>query len=205
MPATTDAPEAANDMGLAEGFLAANAQDVRYASGRGWFVWTGERWAPDERCAVAERMKATADRLRRAKAHNPLVHKQEQTWAMRAGDNRNLTSALTVALSDPRVRVEASVFDCCPYLLNVANGTIDLRTGDLRKARRGDYITKLVPVEYHPDADAPRWLRFLAEAVPDDATRDHLQVWSGYCATGESREQVFHVHHGAGANGKSTC
>ena len=42
-------------------------------------------------------------------------------------------------------------------LFNCLNGTLDLRTGQLRPHRREDLITKMAPVAYNPDADCPRW------------------------------------------------
>ena len=44
-----------------------------------------------------------------------------------------------------------------PWVLNVENGTIDLRTGELREHRQSDRITKLAPVKFDPDAKAPRF------------------------------------------------
>jgi putative DNA primase/helicase len=45
-----------------------------------------------------------------------------------------------------------------PFLLNVFNGTLDLRTGKLRPHRREDLLTKLAPAEFKPNATCPLWL-----------------------------------------------
>ena len=58
--------------------------------------------------------------------------------------------------------------DADPMLLNVLNGTIDLRTGEIRPFRREDYITCLAPVTYDPDARSSLWERFLDEATDGD-------------------------------------
>ena len=45
-------------------------------------------------------------------------------------------------------------------LLNVLNGTLDLRTGRLKLHDRSDYITHILPVAYDPEARCPRWETF---------------------------------------------
>ena len=52
-----------------------------------------------------------------------------------------------ITLVRPDVAIAPAEFDRDPWLLNVQNGTIDLRTGSLQEHRRSDYITKLAEVE----------------------------------------------------------
>ena len=49
-------------------------------------------------------------------------------------------------------RHRARALDQDPYLLNVANGTIDLRTGLLGLHDPADMLTKISPVNYDPAA-----------------------------------------------------
>ena len=92
-----------------------------------------------------------------------------------------------------------------PWLLNCSNGTVDLRTGTLGPHQRGHRITKLCPVEYHPEATTPRWLQFMNEAFSGDSTLvDYMQWALGYSLTGCVDYHVFFALHGHGANGKST-
>jgi putative DNA primase/helicase len=96
-------------------------------------------------------------------------------------------------------------FDQDSFLFNVINGTVDLRTGELRKHRQKDWITREAPVIYDPTAEALRFEQFLLEIMEGDTSRvDFLQRWFGYCATGETSEQKMVLHIGPGANGKST-
>ena len=91
------------------------------------------------------------------------------------------------------------------WLLNVLNGTIDLRTGDLREHRRENLITKLAPVIYDPEAACPVWLAFLNRIMcNNDVVIDFLQRAIGYALTGDTREQCLFLLYGTGANGKST-
>ncbi|MDS9991089.1 phage/plasmid primase, partial [Xylella fastidiosa] len=94
-----------------------------------------------------------------------------------------------------------------PWLLNCANGTVDLRTGTLKAHRPEDYITRVVPVNYTPDAAAPVFKKTLAritceEGQAQQPLSDFLQRWFGYCATGSVREHKMAVMYGMGRNGK---
>jgi putative DNA primase/helicase len=55
------------------------------------------------------------------------------------------------------VIVNHEQLDSDPWLLNVANGTIDLRTGALRAHNPEDLCTMQAPVMYDPKAVAPLW------------------------------------------------
>ena len=110
-------------------------------------------------------------------------------------------------------------------LLNVANGTLDLRTGSLRAFNRDDLITKQGKVDFDPEAKCPMFMAFIArimgyptaaEEITLDATElrrrkraairliSFLQRALGYSLTGRTDEQVFFIAHGTGQNGKST-
>jgi putative DNA primase/helicase len=64
---------------------------------------------------------------------------------------------------------DADALDGDPWLLNVENGTLDLRTGELRDHEREDLITKLAPVEFDPEAEAPTWDAFIERVLPSEA------------------------------------
>jgi putative DNA primase/helicase len=94
--------------------------------------------------------------------------------------------------------------DADPWLLNVENGTIDLGTGELRKHKRENMITKLAPVTYDPEASARRFERFLRKVLVDDEMVGFVRRFAGYSLTGSTRERVFAILWGSGKNGKST-
>jgi putative DNA primase/helicase len=90
-----------------------------------------------------------------------------------------------------------------PWLLNCANGTVDLRTGAMREHRKADYLTTCVPLDYNPGAKSPLWEETLRDIYIPEVLR-FVQEWFGYCITGSVREQKFVAHWGGGDNGKST-
>ncbi len=127
-----------------------------------------------------------------------------------------IRGAVEMLKSEPSIIVRASDLDRDPWALNVLNGTINLRTGELREHLRGDRITKLAPKNFIPCARRDRYLSFLAEimgATPDsseleleivDAKIHYLQLFAGYSATGDTSEKKVAVAYGHGDNGKST-
>lgn len=164
------------------------------------------RWARDETGEVMRRAKATALAL----FHEALVIDDADTrkaFLRHARQSQNagrLTAMVMLARSEPEIVLIADDLDTDPWLLTVANGTLDLRTGELRPHRREDLITKLAPVAYDPEARCPTFDRFLERIQPDTAMRAFLQRVCGYALTGDTREQVLFILSGHGANGKTT-
>jgi P4 family phage/plasmid primase-like protien len=102
------------------------------------------------------------------------------------------------------VEVPAARFDTAPHEFACSNGVINLRTGEVRKARLDDYISIASPVAYDPDMPIPHFLKFLETSHPDPEVPDFLQKVLGYSLTNETSEQRMFIHHGAQtANGKS--
>jgi putative DNA primase/helicase len=109
-----------------------------------------------------------------------------------------------LAETDSRVIVGPELFDSDPYVLNVYNGTIDLRTGEKRDHSRDDLITKLAPVAFDPTAKAPAWNKFIRRVLPHGAVRRYVRKAVGNALTGAIEQQAFYLNHGEGDNGKST-
>jgi phage/plasmid-associated DNA primase len=76
-----------------------------------------------------------------------------------------------------------TTFDTNPWLLNVRNGTLDLRTGTLHPHNPADRITRCIPLDYDPEAPRDRFVRFMAEVFPDPRTVEYLQRYFGYTIT----------------------
>jgi putative DNA primase/helicase len=110
-----------------------------------------------------------------------------------------------VDLAQHMVPAHVDDLDADKWLLNVNNGVLDLKTGELLPHDHSRLITKLAPVDYDPKAECPRFKQFLGEVFPDgDNVIPFLQRLFGYCLTGETSEQKMAIAWGNGANGKST-
>jgi putative DNA primase/helicase len=111
---------------------------------------------------------------------------------------------IELAQSERGVAVRLGDFDKDEWLLNLQNGTLDLRTATLRPHNRNDSITKLSPIEYVSDAVCPQWNKFLAEITDGNLEFvGYLQRAVGYSLTGITNEQALFLLCGRGANGKT--
>jgi putative DNA primase/helicase len=188
-------------------FAERNRDAIRYCEDAGgWYAWDGRRWRRD-RAEVArlayDACFAIADS---AEVLDDLaLRKKRISFAIACQRRRGVEAMMALAQPLRGVALAETDLDASPWLLNVANGTIDLRDGVLHAHRRDALLTKLADVEFDPNAQAPRWLRFLDEIFAGDQdTIAFLQRAIGYSLTGDVREQCFFVLHGIGANGKST-
>lgn len=106
--------------------------------------------------------------------------------------------------ADYGVEVPKERFNTQAHELAVANGVVNLRTGELRQARQDDYISTASPVIYDPEMPIPHFNRFLETSHPDADVRSFLQKVLGYSITNETREQKMFIHFGSTtSNGKS--
>jgi putative DNA primase/helicase len=196
-----------SDIGNSARFVVQHGPDLRYCHPWGkWLVWSGARWAIDDRGNVTKRAKRTALSIfdEAGREQNGEQQKKLAEHAVR-GQKRERLAAM-IDLARPDLSITPDEIDADPWLLNVLNGTVDLRTGQLRPHRQEDYITKIARANFTPGGnDAPTFQRFL-----DRIFRTHpaLVAWMqkafGYSATGLTSEQVLFFLHGHGANGKTT-
>jgi len=188
--------------------VARHGKDLRYCHPWAkWLVWDGIRWKEDDTAEVFRRAKDTV-RAMYAEAADIEDDKRRQSFiefVLKSESHFRLKAMLALAQSEPGIPVVPTELDKDPWLLNVKNGVIDLRTGELRPHRQKDMITKLAPVEYDPAARCPRWEQFLFEIMDGNENLVRfLQRAVGWSLTGDVSEHVLFILHGTGRNGKST-
>ena len=114
-------------------------------------------------------------------------------------------SVLESAKNIPALIVTSAMLDSNPMILNVLNGTIDLKKGRLLAHNPADLITRRIDIEYDPEATCPVFLAFLEKIMGGNARLiSYLQRWVGYCLAGMTNEQVLLFLYGRGRNGKTT-
>jgi putative DNA primase/helicase len=202
------------DQGNARRVVEAHGNDLRFCHPwKSWIVWDGTRWRLDDTAEVVRRVKqAQAAFYKRALADLKPDSKdkkddalKEFNHALKWEDAKRVANCLDLMRSEPEIPILPADLDADPFLLNVANGTIDLHTGALRTHCREDLITKLAPVAYDHRAACPLWLKFLARIMAGNQRLiAYLQRVVGYCLSGDVSEQCLWFFHGTGANGKST-
>lgn len=198
---------ALTDTGNAERFAAEHGTHLRHCDRWGsWLVYDGTRWQTDERQEVPALAKETVRRMREDAAglEDKTARENAQRWAARSEQRQRRDAMLALAESEDGIQVHPSDLDHDPWTFNVRNGTLDLRTGELRPHSPADLLTRLADVVYDPDASAETWLRFVERILPDEQVRNSLQEWAGVCLTGDVSIQKLAFMYGTGANGKST-
>jgi len=102
------------------------------------------------------------------------------------------------------VLASSTQFNSAPFDFAVANGVVDLRNGELRRARPEDFISIASEVSYDPEMRIPTFEHFLETSLPDPEVRVFLQKILGYSMTSVTDEERMFIHYGPkGNNGKS--
>lgn len=179
---------------------------LRYvADAQRWYVWDGRRWEPDKRNRALNLTKKVIDSIRidSLRAEGDEVDRLQQ-WAVKSESLDKRIAMLKGAQAEPSLVTVTDEFDNNPDLLVVRNGTLDLRTGELRESRREDHCSQLAEVDYDPDATAERWLghiNFLCDGDPVLAA--YIRRAVGYTLTGDVGARSFFFLEGSGSNGKN--
>jgi len=196
------------DLGNARRLVKQFGDKIRFChEGKRWYRYTGMRWKPDTDGAVERLAKKIARRLsgQSAVEGSDISQKRITAWAMASESRGRITAMIDLAKSELGIPVDLAELDSDPWLLNFRNGTVDLRTGKLRKHEPADLCTKIIPFEFEPDAACPLFKKFLRRIFDNNvALIQFVQRAFGYSLTGSTREQVILVFWGSGANGKST-
>lgn len=201
-----DKPFALTDLGNAERLIDRYGKDIRYCAQQGgWLIWDGRRWTTDKYRKIEAYARDTVRQIGAEATDEPDEKRRREILqhALRSESAHSLKAMVELARSF--VSITAEELDRSPKLLNVLNGTIDLRTGQLHPHDRNQLITKLAPVEYDPEAHAPEFDAFLKTIFGGDQETIHfVQRASGYTLAGTPTERVMLILYGTGRNGKST-
>jgi len=199
------------DTGNAERFAIQHGNKVRYCWSTGrWYYYDGQRWSSQKGIASANRRAINTVRnilVEASKIEDEDRRKTVTKWAFQSEKASCLVSMLTIARSLPPITAYGNNFDTDNYLLNVLNGTIDLRSGQLKPHNPYDMITQLAPVSYPAEqeqASIKLWLDCLNTWHRGDKEAiDYLQRLAGMCLTGDISSRCFPIFYGGGKNGKS--
>jgi putative DNA primase/helicase len=91
-------------------------------------------------------------------------------------------------------------------LLNLQNGTLNLKTFEFREHRAEDLLSKIANVSYNPAARSELWQHFINEVMQGDEEKiKYLQKAIGYGITADTSLETCFILYGATTrNGKST-
>lgn len=202
-----------SDLGNAQRLAARYAEVIRYVHQTGcWHIWDGAAWAPDDTGQIERYARDTVRAMQR-EADGMEFGSEEQNeakltalkWAIASENAARLAAMVGLARAEDGIAVTATAFDTRPWELNCPNGTVDLRTGQLRNHDPASMHSQSTNARYLKSAKVPRWGKFLRLALPDPAVRKYVQKLIGASLVGEPLSAAtFPFIYGPGGTGKST-
>jgi len=208
-PLSIDLDFPCTDLGNAERLIHRYGPILRYCWQRNkWLVWNGRHWQFDDGDRITFFAQATVRGIYLEAAGASDLKRREELakHAIQSENYHRIEGMINLARSsDPLTTIKIDELDQDSFLFNVPNGTIDLKTGTVKRHDPADLITKMVPIDYDPEAECPKWMRFLNDITDgDEDLVNYLQLIFGVCLTGDMLDQVFFYLYGLGQNGKST-
>jgi putative DNA primase/helicase len=195
--AKADFAPAFSEEALALTFVDRHAGELRHVSMWGrWMLYDGKVWKFDEKRrtfslarTICRELAATINNSKEAKS---------------IANAKTRAAVMSLVSDDQRVAGTVDQWDVDPWLLNTPDGTVDLRSGDIRPHRAEDHITKCTAVAPDANCPTPMWTDFLKRVTADDEQlQEYLARMCGYALTGLTTEHALFFLHGGGANGKS--
>ncbi len=195
----------ATDVGNGARLARRYRDEIRFCHAIGkWYIWDGKRWRLDDRGRIVRLCTSVALSIFDEAKAAPDDDARDRLgkWAVKSQSRNRLTAM--AALAQSHVPVTTDELDRDIWLCNCLNGTVYLKTGELRLHHPGDLITKLAPVIYDPEAKCPLFEKFLKEIFDGDQSLiRYVQRWLGYCLSGDITHQLLPIFHGEGQNGKN--
>jgi len=202
--------------GLAERFLSQYIGEIFYVVDlKCWLYWTGKQFIIAVVIVEALAKQVIFDLRKELIKKKPLKNEDKfgnpifdddileflEMNSNFSGINRTLLNARSM----PEIVAYDAEFDNHPNLLNVQNGIIDLKIGELIAHSPEWKMRKIARVKFVRGAKSEKFNTFLNDiAKGDKDLKEYLQRIFGYALTGSTKEQVFFIFVGNGANGKST-
>ena len=186
---------------IAHRLARSHADQLLHVHGVGWHYWDGARWAIDDRGSAR---RAVLEVLA-ASLGESVGNQQLRKDVAKCESFTGINGVLGVASALVEFAATVGDLNADPYLLNCANGTLDLRTRQVRSHEPRDRLTKVTRGAFQPATECPEWQRFLEHVLPDVEERAYLQRVIGLSVYGRVREHLFPVLIGTGANGKATA
>ena len=197
------------DWGRAQIFADEHINLVKYSHAMSsWYIWDGKRWKQDTNGTIYQCAKNTIKNMYGTVLPNIDDYDKKKTFLkqlVRSENQHALKAMLDSANNEPDIPVDVLDFDSQKGLINVENGVVDLKTGNLLPHEKHYLMTKMLDLEYSNEPQCEKWLNFLDETFEHDVDLiDFIKRFLGYALTGFTDEQIFCIFYGHGSNGKGT-
>lgn len=122
-----------------------------------------------------------------------------------AAQNRvYIDNSIKLAAGKPAIMCKSIDFDNAPYLLNCANGVLNLKTFEFVPHSPEQRFMKCTRAAYSEKEHSSLWRDTMRQIMPDNDTYDYVQRMAGYCLTGRANEEKLFFLSGPGGTGKGT-
>ena len=122
-----------------------------------------------------------------------------------AAQNRvYIDNSIKLAAGKPSIMCKSIDFDNAPYLLNCANGVLNLKTFEFVPHSPEQRFMKCTRAAYSEKEHSSLWRDTMRQIMPDNDTYDYVQRMAGYCLTGRANEEKLFFLSGPGGTGKGT-
>ena len=189
-----------DDLGNADAFTALHGADYAYSDAIGWLKYTGTHWEPEGAEAALDHDIA---QMLRTRQHAAIDAQREKVISAATPNAKRIRDCKYLLQS--RFFTKTSEFDTHDHLLNVANGVINLKNGDILPHNRYFRFTWCLATPYEQNADTAPIKGFVDSVVKGGAnTTGWLQTILGLCLTGDTRFEIVLYLHGPTRAGKGT-
>jgi putative DNA primase/helicase len=209
------------DLGNLERFKRLMGDDWKYDMDENvWIKWNGNRWENTHTDKLLQPIYMVMDDLNKEiSVYNELRRASptdSQSTEMRKATNRvrqwkteiqssgRINGLIKLLQKDEHMRVSSKDFESDKYLFGVANGVVNLQTGELMKNDRSLMTMMSSPIEYNSKAKAPKWIKTLMKMCEGDEEKvKTIQILFGSAMLGEP-PKFFIFFKGVPDSGKTT-
>lgn len=181
---------------------------------KGWMRYDGVSWSRDSSHAVTQAAEACTELMwdqlddmeRDLDDSDEEAKKKVEAFRKHiksSRSDRGIKAAVSRFAAQRGVAVQPTDFDQAGHLITVDNGVLNLRTRDFDAHDPHYMLTRRFNASYDPDAQCPKWMRFLEQVLPDPEVRAYVQRAMGYTLLGEADRRVMFLLYGPSGTGKS--
>lgn len=198
------------EMGNAERLVHRNGVNLRYCMEfESWMIWNGRTWKEDYKRQIERIAIKTFREMYGEAAQEDEDSRRSELVKWAKTSERSSVFLNSINRAEAMLPISQDDLNKDKYLLNCANGYIDLKTGQLHSHDRKLFMTKNTNIPFDSNAECPTWMQFLESVFTEKGEVQHevidfLQKSIGYALTGDTSEQVVFFLWGTGRNGKST-
>lgn len=164
--------------------------------------WNGTCWVRDQKSQLSYEFTTMAEEYK-AKADS-LGDEAAVKWWRGAGNRARIDAAINGLRALPGFTVTADELNNDRHLLNLTNGTYNLKTHELQPHDPELRMTQTMGAAYDPEATCPQFEGFIERVLPDPGIRSYVQRALGYSMLGEADQRSLFLICGPSGTGKST-